>query len=545
MDVASAHGKKILILTAVLLLAAITVSMYFWDIPDRDMAHRYIPMAEAFAARDFSYAFHPRIQPLQPVCGGIIAFLTGVDGFLALKIASAMWHIAGGVLLYILFRELYRDDRKVAVWGTVLYAFFPYMFHMSFSGLRESAKGFFLILITLALTRIRRSCGRWSPYILLGAACGLATLVRAELLAFSAFCLFCAAVFECEKPGIPKRAATATLISFLLTLINMIINRVYYGTTMPDVRYATLFRQLAGRDAGPLDAAVFILAACLLIPALGWAASKLLRRIKAGWVWLAVFALTAAVTAHTAVTGAKGSVGELLYVLLQALYYYVIGLALIHIVSIVWQKKMTREEHVVLIAVTANILLFTLQNQIFHRSLYLSTRYVFPVTPLLFGFFLLGWADIYRWLSPYLPRWFAYLGMAASIIGLCVMYAIHCPQPLYRSYHSRREVSNRRSLLEIKRMITEDYRGKRRSAAPRRALWDYQSRNHPKIWFGNAPWVSVITYLVDGSIARKPEDADYVIAVKLNGYWRENRRRLKSLGLVEVNDRKYRVWRVR
>ena len=545
MDFASAHEKKILFLTAVSLIAAITVSICFWDIPDRDLVHRYIPMAEAFAARDFAYAFHPRIQPLQPVCGGIIAFLTGADGFLALKIASALWHIAGGVLLYILFRELYPDDRKVAVWGTVLYAFFPYMFHESFSGLRESAKGFFLILIVLALTRIRRASGRWSPYILLGAACGLATLVRAELLAFGVFCLLCAAVFESdETPGPPKRTAVAALISFLLTSVNMTTNYIFYRTTMPDVRYATLFQQLAGRHAGPLDGAIFIVCACLLIPALGWAMSKLLRRVKAGWVWLAVFLLTAAITAYTARIG-RGTVGELLYTLLQALYYYVIGLALIHIVSIVWQKKMTREEHVVLIVVTANILLFTLQTQLFHHKLALSVRYVYPVTPLLFGFFLLGWIDIYRWLSPFLPRWFANLAMASSIIGLITMYAIHCPQPLYWNYRDRDEIANRKGVMEIKRMISDNYRGIRRETAPHRMLWHYQSPHHPKIWFGDKRWVSVVTYLVDGSIARKPEKADFVVAVDLHGYWKKHRKRLKYIGTAEVNERKYKVWRVR
>ena len=43
----------------------------------RDTAVRYAPMADAFAAGNWEYAFHPRVNCLHPLISGIITRITG------------------------------------------------------------------------------------------------------------------------------------------------------------------------------------------------------------------------------------------------------------------------------------------------------------------------------------------------------------------------------------------------------------------------------------------------------------------------------------
>ena len=98
-----------LVLSQVLVLAGIFLN----DIPTRDVAARYALMSEAFANGDWQYAFHPRLQLLQPVAGGIVAWIFHCNGFTALKIASALFFLAGILPVWKLFREIYGDKTSI------------------------------------------------------------------------------------------------------------------------------------------------------------------------------------------------------------------------------------------------------------------------------------------------------------------------------------------------------------------------------------------------------------------------------------------------
>lgn len=542
-DSFSTREKKCLWLLAGFYLIAVSVSVWLHRLPVRDMAHRYIPMAEAFAAGDFDYAFHPRIQPLQPVCGGIVAFLTGADGFLALKIASALWSIAGGILICILFRELYRKERWVAVLGTALYAFFPYMFHMAYSGLRESAKGCLLILLALGLVRIRRECRSLNGFILTGIGAGLAFLVRAEMFALSLFCLFVAGVFECAGTKFPRRTALATLIAFAVEIPYLLLSAGYYRSAMPDIRFIQLFLRMTGRLPGVGDALLLCAGIGVLLPLAAWAAAPLLRRINAGWLWLAAAAAATAVTVHTALTGVNhDKAGYYVYHFLgtigKSLYYYVAPIALIHAGAEVRRKRLRPEDHAVLMVVAANLFLCTLQMQLCHRTLELSPRYVFPATPLLFGLFILGVRDLYRWFLLILPRAVVNFMLFAAWTGLAVMYVYHAPQPLFREYHHPRRIAEQRFINETKQIILRDYRGKGMHTA-HHSLWYYNSRRHPKVWFTEGSKITIAAYLAGGSLSPDLREADYAVAVK------RPPRAKKIIGRVSDGHRDYVIWRMR
>ncbi|PWM82040.1 MAG: hypothetical protein DBX90_06470, partial [Lentisphaerae bacterium] len=65
-------------------LAAINV------FPAPDVATRYAPMAEAFAAGEWKYAFHPRIPMLHQTLAGCFCWLFGISGFAGCRLAAVL-----------------------------------------------------------------------------------------------------------------------------------------------------------------------------------------------------------------------------------------------------------------------------------------------------------------------------------------------------------------------------------------------------------------------------------------------------------------------
>ena len=544
MDRILAHSRKILFATAVFVLSLIAVCIYLSNVPDRDMVNRYIPMAEAFACRDFVFAFHPRIPPLQPLCGGIVAKCFGVDAFLGLKIASAMWHVLGGVLIWILFHTLYPEDRKVALFGTILYCFFPYIFHMSYSGLRESAKCTLLILLALAMVRISRSSSRWWDYLLLGLAAGLGALTRAELTAVGMFCIFCAAIFEGGPDGVPRRSFLASAAALFFWVGNAMVNYHFFGHAMVDVRFARMFLKLTGRAAGPVDALAVMVLIAFLLPVAAYAAKRIFRRVPVGYFWGVALLFTVATTVFTIVTGGhgKGEVGNFFISLLEGVYYFIVPMALVHVGRQVFLHKFSREEHALLLVAASQFLLCILQIQIFGRKLDVSSRYLYSTPPLFLGFFLLAWEDFYRWFSAILPKWCVKLMLAASIGGFVFMYVYHVPQPLYREYHDRSQLADKAAIGEICALIAEDDRPLR-SHKIMLSPWEYRSRRLPKIWFNGHPKISVAVYFVGGSATKSVAEADYIVSAHLPKRIRHKNARL--LGLVRGRKGVLGVWRIR
>ena len=541
-----AHSKKILFAAGLLTLIALILCINLKWLPHRDVAHRYIPMAEAFAEGDLRFAFHPRIPPLQPLCGGIVAKCFGIDAYLALKIASCAWHLAGGVLIYLLFRTVHPDDRKVALLGTICYFFFPYIFHMAYSGMRDSAKCTALILLALALVKTWGEHPRWRDYLLLGIAGGLATLIRGELMAVGLLCIFCAAVAESASAGFPRRSAFALGVSLVFPTVNALLNHHFFGHAMPDSHFACLFLNAFGRPAHPVDWLLIAAAIAALLPLAAWGAERLFRRVPVGCFWGAALFLTVCMTIFTIFTGVDrndpGTVNEFLVLVLEGLYYFVAPMALVHVGRQIVLRKFTKAEHAVLLVAAANILLCILQVQIFDRKLVFSSRYLYTATPLFLGFFLLGWEDIYHWFSPFLPRWCTVILLTASIAGFVFMYAYHAPQPLYREHNTPRYIVDQIAIREICRLVKSDKR-----PLPHRETalspWEYHSRRSPKILFQPETKLSVATHFVGGSMTESEAEADYMVCERPQGCNVSIPRNAHLLGRFTWRDRVFDVWR--
>ena len=380
----------------------------------------------------------------------------------------------------------------------------------------------------------------------MGIAAGLGALIRMESLAIGLFCIFCAAIFESSSGGLPLRSVFSAAVALTFTTANALINYHFFGHAMPDSHYAVMFMKHIGRPADPGDLLPIAVLIATLLPLAGYAAARLFRRVPVGFFWGAALLFTAVVTVFTVFTGIDrnipGETGDFVISLLESGYYFVVPMALVHVGRQLFLHKFTRAEHAVLVVAAAAILLCILQIQIFDKKLYVPSRYLFPATPLFFGLFLLGWEDFYRWFSPFLPKWFVALGLAASIAGFVFMYSYHLPQPLYRAYRARSHIADKAVIDEICRLVKSD----KLPLRPRGTVlspWKYRSWRSPKFWFDDMyPKISVAAYFMGGSVVESASEADYIVMERLPKHI--DPRKTHLLGKVKWRKRVFCVWRM-
>ena len=332
------------------------------------------------------------------------------------------------------------------------------------------------------------------------------------------FCIFFAAVFECSRSAFPFRSVVAVATALLFGVGNALLNYHFFGHAMPDVRLAVMFLQHFGRAANPCDLLSGAVLVVMFLPTAAWASARFLRRIPAGYFWGGALFLAVAVVILTIFTGRDCHkpqvVKEFFVSLSEGVYYFVVPIAFLHVGRQIALRKFTRAEHAVLAVASAHILLCLLQIQIFERKLSISSRYLYPAVPVFFGFFLLGWEDMYRWFSAILPKWCVNLMLAGTIGGLAFMYVYHLPQPLYREYHAKSHLADKAAMREVCRLVARDELPLRpRSVA--RSMSEYRSPRQPKIWFHGYSKVSVAAYFVGGSITLAAPEADYIVAERL------------------------------
>ena len=129
-------------------LAAINV------FPAPDVATRYAPMAEAFAAGEWNYAFHPRIPMLHQTLAGCFCWLFGISGFAGCRLAAVLVFALCVFPLYSLFRLVWNE--RVAWIGTFLYVICAELQQIAGEGLRDNLKTLAVALVALALVVLCR-----------------------------------------------------------------------------------------------------------------------------------------------------------------------------------------------------------------------------------------------------------------------------------------------------------------------------------------------------------------------------------------------------
>ena len=132
------------------LLLAVPLA-YFADMPERDIATRYAPMGEAFAAGKWTYAFHPRIPMLYPALCGVLVRIGGITGFTAAKILSVCCFAASVFPLFSIMKRVF--DERIAVGALMVYIINPFMLRLAGTGLRENMKCLLLILTVVCVHR--------------------------------------------------------------------------------------------------------------------------------------------------------------------------------------------------------------------------------------------------------------------------------------------------------------------------------------------------------------------------------------------------------
>ena len=101
---------------------------YLLEFALRDTAVRYAPMADAFAAGNWAYAFHPRVQCLHPFVSGVITRVCGCTGFTGAKISGLIFFCLCVFPLYKMLKELF--DRNRALIGILCLMFLLIIFHL-------------------------------------------------------------------------------------------------------------------------------------------------------------------------------------------------------------------------------------------------------------------------------------------------------------------------------------------------------------------------------------------------------------------------------
>jgi hypothetical protein len=186
-------------------------------------------------------------------------------------------------------------------------------------------------------------------------------------------------------------------------------------------------------------------------------------------------------------------------------------------------QKLSSAESIIITTVLANAFINIVSIQLYHRQLYVSSRYLHPALPLLFGFFVCAVRYIYTLLcSRYTVK------IANTVVAVLVIYTaadmlIHTVQPVVRNYTRKKNIIQRKKVLKLAEMIKTDSGG-RQSA----------------IYFTSDNKITAAAYLAGGRMVSTPQNADYIVT---NNNTADTK--LLLLGAVDGYKNRFYLWRVK
>jgi 4-amino-4-deoxy-L-arabinose transferase-like glycosyltransferase len=216
---------------------------------------------------------------LHTVLAGCVVFLTGCGGFTACKIISALFYAAGIFPLTALAGRIF--NRRVAMISGIIYCCASPLLPLGYSGLRDSLKSFLLLLLANALVRIYQERDHYCGYMYCGIVCGLAVLVRVEMIIFSLFPLWMMFFLECRRSRAALRSYLGCLLAVICVSPAFIQNYLQVGAVIPDSQSAEQFFKLTGHHAslGEVLSGGIIMVAVIHISAL------LLSLVRRRYLW--------------------------------------------------------------------------------------------------------------------------------------------------------------------------------------------------------------------------------------------------------------------
>ncbi|WP_273306081.1 glycosyltransferase family 39 protein [Victivallis lenta] len=459
-------------------------------IPSLDVAGRYAPMADALAAGEWRYAFHPRVSPLLPVLGGVFSFLSGWSGFAGVKLAASLLFALAVFPLFALFKRVFSE--QVACWGVLFFLFCSHVLRYAGEGLRDAGKTLPLAIAAWALIGLRSAPRQWRYYLWLGAAFALGTAIRPELMAVIGLILVAAFLCDCAGNRLPYRSVTAGGFGLLLLAPMFWSNYTATGYPVPDIRFIPLIRKFAANNppavSVPVRPKVVLPPPSELLPPPVKLPDAVLRARQTGNRW------------YEAAGYLEG--------LFEGSYPYFLIPVLLGIGWRIRRREWNAGESVILAILIGHALLLTLQNVIADGYLGFSKRYLIPAAPLAFGW--CGWSAIMLWgvLKRRFPACCNF--RTACAVTALLMTALYADAfgPVIREYTSRKQSAKRLAIEKATAVIRADYRGERRTEREF-TPYSYRSNRRPLVLAFDD--IKPAVYLSGGSDTADPSRADYII----------------------------------
>lgn len=512
------------------LLLAVPLA-YFADIPERDIATRYAPMAEAFAAGKWAYAFHPRIPMLYPVLCGVLVRLGGITGFTAAKLLSVGCFAASVFPLFSIMKRIFGE--RNATGALLVYIVNPFLLRLAGTGLRENMKCLLLILIVHAIFLIREEPDSFARYLYLGLGAGIVMITRSEMILFCGLVLFAVMLWEArwsmdavrsesaanpEKKKyipVPYRSLAGTLLTAGLVFLPAVVNHAVFGLPTPEVRYLTLFESAFGRAPSLPDAALI----AALTPFAMAAAAKILARIFAGKrlkpMLIACGILSAAFLAvlfvRLMLRADSETMEEFFLTFERAFDPLWTAPALVGLAARLRDRVFSPGEKLLLafIAVYTGVIAIQL---LYEQTLTFSVRYLLPVSPLGFGWTFCGVTVIAGLLARYLPRISMRTAMTVLLCAYVLGALFHCLGPILKDYFEPRHKAVRNGTLQLAALFRANPPVHPQAAPPKFELNDYESDAAPGMFFEIDSKYVVSAYLAGGRRVRTPQNADFYVS---------------------------------
>lgn len=533
------NWKTVLITALTVAILSSGIAVWLNYLPFRDVATRYAPMAEAFAEGNWHYAFHPRVPPLQVICGGVIAWILRCNGFVALKIASALWFTGSILLCFALFNAAAKERKMSAALAALCLAFYPYAFHMGYSGLRESAKTFLLLLTAYGLVKIYNCVKSYSGFIWLGLGCALGAVNRQETIPLAFCCLFFGAVEESLAGKFPRKIVIPSAITFIFLLGNTLINRVLFNVNLPDCRLEHLCKDYFGTLPTLSGFCIVTLALLIMVTVAGFLAVKLFQKVHYAWFFGAAVLFVTATSIWRSQGASAGEIWEYLDSLGKGFYRFAGLFAFLSMIYLICRNRLNRAELWILATAFATAVLSIGLIHTVDKALVVPSRYLFTGMPLLFGVMLMGIKELFDFIAGFAGRLPAQILSILLICGAIFGLTTHMTQPLRRQLGRKRNQVIRSMIMELSEILRKDYKG----PAKRKAAYFpliYNSCKAPKVYFYDDDKVCVVSYFAGGSPALFLFEADYYIGISGPP---ENRKGV-LIGKVVTQELTLLVWRL-
>lgn len=524
-------------------------------IPQRDVAFRYAPMAEAFRDGDFIYAFHPRTGFLHTFTSGIICYLLNCNGFLACKISSLLFMGLGLFPLYAVMRRVY--SRFMAEICTFIFVLASQLHRLSWSGLRDSHKTFLLLLAAYSLILIFQEREKWTGYIWLGIAAGLGIVTRGDLVLIMSLLFFWGIVLELKLKKFPWRSVLGSILALMLALPAIVLNWYLAGVAVPEIRFAWIFRKVMHRYPGITDSLPLIAAGLLAAFLAAWGIRVLIDagfgKILSGICAAGLLALLVRQFFNPEFY-LEDSVLIYLGSIFKGFFPVFAVVGLIGIGFRLYRKQWTCEESILAAILFGHAVLVCTQIILNDCILYVSFRYLLPAVPLEFGWGVIGILSVWELLTrPFrmkYPQWIRRIGCIAFIFAVG-FFLLDFYYPVIEDHYSERERRFQADITKIVELVKKDYRGPaqfRPAVNPglyipklNPAILFLAYRPNRKATLPDYGRVIVAAYLVKGRVTDNLNEADYVI----DKYSPLNQLPpgLRLLGEAKLGKEKYRIWK--